>query len=116
VWDHEDDSDLATVQASPEGYLDFSNQAVNIAPRFTPAPGSHSFHYNGRYFKLERKKDTLANPGARAQGMPQYTNKETLVLSCPGRSPEPIKQLLQHAKEQYYESCRRTDRVRPAAA
>jgi chaperone BCS1 len=102
AWDKEDDSDLATVRVSPDGYLNFSNQPANAAPRFIPAPGLHSFRFSGRYFMLQRKQDTSVNPGGSARGKLQDKDKETLVLSCFGRSPEPIKQLLQHAKEQYY--------------
>ena len=102
AWDKEDDSDLATVRTSPNGYLNFSNQPANAAPRFIPALGLHSFWFRGHYFMLQRKQDTLVNPGDSAQGKPQYKDKEALVLSCFGRSPKPIKQLLQYAKEQYY--------------
>ena len=101
VWDEKDD-DLATIQVSPDGYLNFSHQAAKAAPRFTPAWGVHSFWFRRRCFMLRRKRDTLFNSGAGAQGMPQYKDNETLVLSCFGRSPESIKQLLQYAKEQYY--------------
>ena len=105
AWEEEDESDLTTARVSSDGsgvYLNFSNQEAKAAPRFTPALGLHSFWFRGRYFKLQRKQEPLFDPTAGSQGMPQFKDKETLVLSCFGRSPEPIKQLLQHAKEQYY--------------
>ncbi|KAK3897705.1 BCS1 N terminal-domain-containing protein [Staphylotrichum tortipilum] len=97
AWDEEDDSDLAT---TPDGYLNFSHQETKALPRFTPARGVHDFRFKGRTFCVERNRHSLFNPAAGAEGMPQY-KEETLVLSCSGRSPEPIKQLLQHAKEMY---------------
>ena len=105
AWDEEEESDLTTARVSPDGdsvYLNFSNQEAKAPPRFTPALGLHSFWFKGRYFKLQRKQETLFDASANAQGMSQYKDKETLVLSSFGRSPEPIKQLLQHAKEQFY--------------
>ncbi|KAK4097787.1 hypothetical protein N658DRAFT_433352 [Parathielavia hyrcaniae] len=107
AWDQEDESELMTARVSPDGhgiFLNFSNQEAEAAPRFTPAMGVHSFWFRGRYFKLQRRQESLFDPSAGANGMPQYKDKETLVLSVFGRSPEPIKQLLQHAKEQYYQS------------
>ncbi|KAK4104886.1 hypothetical protein N658DRAFT_419409 [Parathielavia hyrcaniae] len=105
AWEEEDESELQTARVSPDGsgiFLNFSNQEAQAAPRFTPAMGVHDFWFRGRYFKLHRKQESLFDPSAGANGMPQYKDKETLVLSCFGRSPEPIKQLLQHAKGQYY--------------
>jgi chaperone BCS1 len=105
AWEEEDESELMTARVSPDGqgiFLNFSNQEAKAPPRFTPAMGVHSFWFRGRYFKLQRRQESLFDPSAGANGMPQYKDKETLVLSVFGRSPEPIKQLLQHAKEQYY--------------
>ncbi|KAK4155471.1 BCS1 N terminal-domain-containing protein [Chaetomidium leptoderma] len=105
AWEDEDESELMTGRVCSDGsdvYLNFSSQEAKALPRFTPALGMHSFWFGGRYFKLQRKQEALFDPSGGAQGMPQYKDKETLVLSCFGRSPGPIKQLLQHAKEQYY--------------
>jgi chaperone BCS1 len=104
AWDEEDESDPMTARVSPDGkgILNFSNQEARAPPQFTPAMGVHSFWFRGRYFRLRRRQESLFDPSAGANGMPQYKDKETLVLSCFGRSSEPIKQLLQHAKEQYY--------------
>ncbi|KAH6641496.1 BCS1 N terminal-domain-containing protein [Chaetomium tenue] len=105
AWEEEDESELTTGWVSADGsdvFLNFSTQEAKAPPRFTPALGLHSFWWRGRYFKLNRKQESLFDPSAGATGMPQFKDKEILVFSCFGRSPEPIKQLLQHAKEQYY--------------
>ncbi|KAH6840918.1 BCS1 N terminal-domain-containing protein [Chaetomium sp. MPI-CAGE-AT-0009] len=105
AWEEEDESELMTGRVSADGsdvFLNFSTQEAKAPPRFTPALGVHSFWFRGRYFKLNRKQESLFDPSAGGNGMPQFKDKETLVFSCFGRSPEPIKQLLQHAKEQYY--------------
>jgi chaperone BCS1 len=75
--------------------LNFANQEAKSQPRFTPAIGSHNFWYKGRYFQLGRKEVTLYD---------EFTvkDRELLTLSCFGRSAEPIKKLIQNAKEHYY--------------
>ena len=105
AWEEEDESELMTGRVSADGsdvFLNFSTQEAKAPPRFTPALGLHSFWWRGRYFKLNRRQESLFDPSAGGNGMPQFKDKEILVFSCFGRSPEPIKQLLQHAKEQYY--------------
>ncbi|KAK3325291.1 BCS1 N terminal-domain-containing protein [Apodospora peruviana] len=103
AWDEEEDPDILSAPISADGtgvYLNFSNQEAKSPPRFIPAIGTHGFWHDGRYFSLHRKKEQLFDDGG-GGGM-QYKDKEYLMLSCFGRSPEPVKQLLQHAKEQYY--------------
>ncbi|KAJ4302172.1 hypothetical protein N0V88_002308 [Collariella sp. IMI 366227] len=107
AWEEEDESELKLTRVSPDGsnvFLNFSNQEAKAPPQFTPALGMHNFWFRGQYFTLQRKQEALFDENAGAHGMPQFKDKESLVLSCFGRSPEPIKQLLQHAKEQYYHS------------
>ncbi|KAL3422942.1 mitochondrial chaperone BCS1 [Phlyctema vagabunda] len=82
-------------------WLNFSNQEAKSLPRFTPALGSsHSFWHRGTYFTLKRKEvpfmDTLGG------GAATFKDKETLTLSCYGRSTEPIKKLIQHAKDHHH--------------
>ncbi|KAL2259919.1 hypothetical protein VTK26DRAFT_6242 [Humicola hyalothermophila] len=104
AWEEEEEAALVTEHVSADGsgvYLNFSNQEAKAAPRFTPALGHHSFWFRGRYFRLVRKQESLFD-GQGGWGAPQYKDKEILVISCFGRSPEPIKQLLKHAKEQFY--------------
>ncbi|KAL2166693.1 hypothetical protein VTG60DRAFT_2300 [Thermothelomyces hinnuleus] len=91
---------------SPDGSNCFnvSKREAKASLQFTPAMGVHSFWFRGRYFILERKQESVFNPTPGAHGMPRFENMERIVLSCFGRSPEPIKQLLQHVKERYYDS------------
>lgn len=105
AWEDVDESDLLTTKISADGsgiFLNFSNQEAKAPPRFTPAIGLHSFWFQGRYFRLHRKQETLFDEAGANRGGAQYKDKENLVLSCYGRSPDPIKSLLQYAKEQYY--------------
>jgi chaperone BCS1 len=104
AWEGEDEADVVATRISADGsgvYLNFSNQEAKAPPRFIPALGSHAFWHEGRYFRLHRKQESLYDEGAGGQ-MPQFKDKERLVISTLGRSPEPIKKLLKHAKEQYY--------------
>ncbi|OIW29586.1 hypothetical protein CONLIGDRAFT_334278 [Coniochaeta ligniaria NRRL 30616] len=104
AWEGEDEADVVATRISADGsgvYLNFSNQEAKAPPRFIPAIGTHGFWYEGRYYRLHRKQESLYDEGGNGQ-MPQFKDKEKLVISTIGRSPEPIKQLLQYAKEQYY--------------
>ncbi|KAM7219972.1 putative mitochondrial chaperone BCS1-B [Rhypophila decipiens] len=103
AWEEEDDSGIISAPISADGdgiYLNFSNQEAKSPPRFVPALGTHGFWHNGRYFRLHRKQESIFEEGGGS--MTAFKDKEYLMLSCFGRSPEPIKHLLQHAKEQYY--------------
>jgi chaperone BCS1 len=100
AWE-EDGSEPTTSRVSPDGtggYLNFSLQEAQAVPRFIPAMGRHCFRFRGGYFRLHRRQEMMFTKGG-FHGMPQ--DKETLVISCFGRSTEPIKRLLQHAREQY---------------
>ncbi|KAJ9142563.1 BCS1 N terminal-domain-containing protein [Coniochaeta hoffmannii] len=104
AWESEDEADVVATRISPDGsgvYLNFSNQEAKAPPRFIPALGTHGFWHEGRYYRLHRKQESLYDEGGSGQ-MPQFKDKERLVISTLGRSPEPIKKLLQYAKEQYY--------------
>lgn len=103
MWE-EDNAEITTARILADGSgvtLNFSNQEAKAPPRFTPAFGLHGFWFEGRYFKLHRKQESLYDDG-NMSGTPQFKDKEKLVITCYGRSPRPIKRLLAHAKEQYY--------------
>lgn len=112
-----DEADLFRTKISPDGEgvnLNFSNQESKCPPRFTPAIGLHNFWFRGKYFALSRQQETLHTDNS--WGSSQYRDRESLVLSCYGRSPEPIKRLLEHAKQEYYsEHNARTIVKRPAS-
>ncbi|RYP18586.1 hypothetical protein DL765_003871 [Monosporascus sp. GIB2] len=97
AWEDEDESNVARDQSGT--YLNFSNQEARSPPQFVPAIGLHNFWWRGQYFRLHRKRESFLDD---AGGGPTFKDKEDLVISCLWRSPEPIKQLLRHAKEQYY--------------
>lgn len=103
AWEEEDEADVLATRISPDGegvYLNFSNQEAKMPPRFVPALGVHGFWFEGHYFRLHRKQESfLEDSGSGGQ---TFKDKENLVISCLGRSPEPIKKLLRHAKESYY--------------
>ncbi|TVY39844.1 putative mitochondrial chaperone [Lachnellula subtilissima] len=81
-------------------WLNFSNQEAKSQPRFTPAIGSHNFWHNSTYFQLRRKEVSVLNE--LGGGATTFKDKEVLTLSCFGRSTDPIKALIQHAKEHYH--------------
>jgi len=81
-------------------WLNFSNQEAKSQPRFTPAIGSHNFWHKGTYFQLRRKEVSMFDE--LGGGAAAFKDKELLTLSCFGRSTEPIKKLIQHAKAHYH--------------
>lgn len=103
AWELEDTETEATLGVDPQGrirWLNFSNQEAKSEPRFTPAIGSHNFWHNGTYFQLKRKEVTVFDDASSGGAL---KDKEVLTLSCFGRSTEPIKQLIQHAKAHYHQ-------------
>ncbi|KAK1982686.1 BCS1 N terminal-domain-containing protein [Colletotrichum cereale] len=120
AWEEEEELEALqtrTVAGSGGGdteYLNFSNQEAKAPPRYVPAVGVHGFWYKGRYFRLHRKQQSVfdgeANYGT-------FRKEEDLIVSCFGRSPEPIKELLQFVKEFYYQDhYARTTIKRPSPA
>ena len=81
-------------------WLNFSNQEAKSQPRFTPAIGSHNFWFNGTFFQLRRKEVSFFDE--LGGGATAFKDKEVLTLSCFGRSTDPIKRLIQHAKQHYH--------------
>ncbi|PBP23149.1 hypothetical protein BUE80_DR005820, partial [Diplocarpon rosae] len=81
-------------------WLNFSNQEAKSQPRFTPAIGSHNFWHRGTYFLLKRREVAMFDE--LGGGAAAFKDKEVLTLSCFGRSTDPIKRLIQHAKGQYH--------------
>jgi chaperone BCS1 len=77
-------------------YLNFSNQEAKAPPRFIPNFGTHRFWHKGNLFTLHRIKNTYME-----QSSSTYVDREDLTLSCYGRTPRPIKNLLQEAKDFY---------------
>lgn len=111
--DEESESDLsAHAPIGPDGtgiYLNFSNQEAKMPPRFLPALGTHRFWFRGTFFWLDRARESFLDPGDGGAGPggglggAALKDRENLVISCLGRSPQPIKDLLRRAKEEYYD-------------
>ncbi|KAL2139224.1 hypothetical protein VTI28DRAFT_5484 [Corynascus sepedonium] len=111
-WEDEGGPDLKKTCVSPDGSnvgLNFSKRESTVPVRFMPAIGKHEFRFRGTRFALEKERVSLFNSNAGIHGM--FKEEERIVLSCFGRSPEPIKQLLQHAKEEYYNSHQAKTRI-----
>ncbi|ROT43690.1 hypothetical protein SODALDRAFT_327893 [Sodiomyces alkalinus F11] len=117
AWEDDDELEALQLRRIAGGgeakYLKFSNQRANAAPRFVPAVGLHGFWHKGRYFHLRRRQETFVDNNG-SQHMP-IGKEESLVISCFGRSPEPIKTLLRTVKQHYYsDHVARTTIKRPA--
>ncbi|KAG0646419.1 putative chaperone BCS1-B [Hyphodiscus hymeniophilus] len=98
-----EDTETPETKVDSEGnikWLNFSNQEAKSQPRFTPAIGSHNFWHRGTYFQLRRKEVAMFDD--LGGGSAAFKDKEVLTLSCFGRSTEPIKTLIQHAKAHFH--------------
>lgn len=103
AWEDEDEADVLATRISADGegvYLNFSNQEAKMPPRFVPALGTHGFWYQRNYFRLLRKQESFMEDSG--SGSQTFKDRENMTITCFGRSPEPIKRMLQVAKEQYY--------------
>lgn len=100
AWEDEDATNVSRDKTG--NYLNFSNQEARAPPRFIPAVGVHGFKWNGTRYRLHRKQESIFDDGP-STGL-SFKDKEDLIISCFGRNPKPIKELLRHVKEAYYDS------------
>jgi chaperone BCS1 len=107
----DEDDDDSNSEDGTSDYLNFSNFDARTPPRFVPSFGTHAFWHNGTYFRLTRVKNTVAGNGWSA-----FTEKEDIYVSCFGRSPAPIKKLLQDAKNLYHADHQRKTVIRRPAS
>jgi chaperone BCS1 len=71
---------------------------VRSQPRLTPAFGSHWLWNKWRYFRVKRQQLVIFE----SSGTASFKDQEVLTLSCFGQSIEPIRELLDYARLQYY--------------
>lgn len=74
---------------------DESNGAAKKQLQYTPSVGSHFFWYNGHLLLFERHENHERS------GYLTSSEREELSISCFGRNPRVIKELLIDAREQY---------------
>lgn len=74
---------------------DESNGAAKKQLQYTPSVGSHFFWYNGHILLFERHENHERS------GYLTSSEREELSISCFGRNPRVIKELLIDAREQY---------------
>jgi chaperone BCS1 len=92
-WMHdEEDEDAGSDDVLDEsGIFNYEKWASAIPPRYEPNYGSDVFHFQGRRFTFNREKKEKDKGSWSA-------NDETVVISCAGRSTQPIKELLNFIK------------------
>jgi mitochondrial chaperone BCS1 len=97
TWEQDEEYEMYASEKSKDGsaeFWNFSNYEAKAPPRFIPAYGTYSFWHNGCYFSFHRSRSCAMDIGST-----MIMDKEDVSLSCLGRSPEPIKRLLQEAKD-----------------
>lgn len=114
AWDDEADGvDIAGVDiadADEDAFLNFSNWEANVSLRYQPDFGRHRFWHHGSYFEFTREaKQTMDS----VYGI--ISTKETINLTCIGRSTQPIKDLIRECRDRHLDRGKlRTSVRRPA--
>lgn len=103
AWEEEEELEALQLRSIAGGgdakYFNFSNQRAKAPPRFVPAVGIHGFWSGRRYFRLHRRQQTVVDDQG---GNGRVEKEEMLVISCFGRSTDPIKALLRTVKDYHY--------------
>ena len=86
-------------ELDPTKLMNFSNWDAKVPPRFQPSYGVHRFFYKGRLFQLRRENKQVMRD-MRGVGM-SLRDEEIITLTCVGRSTQPIKNLIEVARDHY---------------
>ena len=97
AWDLVD-ADMGVPELDPNKLVNFSNWDAKVPPRFQPSFGSHHFFHKGRLFQLSRDIQQVMRDGWGGNVM---RNEEYITLTCVGRSAQPIKDLINVARDHY---------------
>ncbi|KAI9892433.1 MAG: hypothetical protein M1814_001390 [Vezdaea aestivalis] len=94
-------------------WLNHFDSDSKMPPRFEPDFGEHYFRHGGRFFFLSRThKSAFSSSWV---GGAVLSDKETVTLTCLGRSTEPIKQLLKEVTQSHTEKESAMTRIRRPA-
>lgn len=109
AWD--DEADGADVgDADEDALLNFSNWEANVSLRYQPHFGRHRFWHHGSYFEFTREAKQMMDS---VYGI--FSTKETIMLTCIGRSTQPIKDLIRECRDRHHDRGKlRTNVRRPA--
>lgn len=109
AWD--DEADGADVgDADEDALLNFSNWEANVSLRYQPHFGRHRFWHHGSYFEFTREAKQMMDS---VYGI--FSTKETIMLTCIGRSTQPIKDLIRECRDRHLDRGKlRTNVRRPA--
>lgn len=97
AWDLVD-GDMNVPELDPNKLVNFSNWDAKVPPRFQPSFGVHRFFHKGRLFQLERENRQVMRD---VWGGNALRNEENITLTCVGRSAQPIKDLIEVARDHY---------------
>lgn len=86
--DNEENDDVL----DESGMFNYEKWASGIPPRYEPNYGSDNFYFEGRRFTFERRRRENKNKAT------WKSENETVIISCAGRSTQPIKDLLNFVK------------------
>ncbi|KAL9098825.1 MAG: hypothetical protein Q9163_005580 [Psora crenata] len=104
------DDSLLNEQFNSLGLLNFSNWDAKTPPIFEPSYGKHWFFHQGRVFLFQRDQKPVMDSGC--GGYTTMQNDEYIVITCLGRSNEPVKMLIKEARDLYLSRQRSCTTVR----
>lgn len=98
--DDESGSEAEDEEEDGESFDDYWSRTINRDKykklRFTPSQGTHYFRHKGQYIAFSRERENSGKKSPFASVVP-----ERLYLSCAGRNPNAIKDLLTEAQRAY---------------
>jgi len=98
--DDESGSEAEDEEEEGESFDDYWSRTINRDKykklRFTPSQGTHYFRYKGQYIAFSREREDSGKKSPFASVTP-----ERLYLSCAGRNPTIIRELLAEAQRAY---------------
>lgn len=97
AWDLVD-GDMNVPELDPNKLVNFSNWDAKVPPRFQPSFGVHRFFYKGRLFQLKRENKQVMRD---VWGGSALRDEENITLTCIGRSTQPLKGLIEVARDHY---------------
>ena len=97
AWDLVD-GDAGMPDLDSNKLVNFSNWEAKVPPKFQPSFGVHRFFHQGRLFHLTRENKQVMRDGSRGISVRE---EENIALTCAGRSAQPIKDLINIARDHY---------------
>ena len=83
----------------PNSLIHFGNIDARVPAKYAPSYGRHFFFHNGNFLQFERSvKQVMSSSWAGSM----IRDDEDIILTCVGRSTQPLKNLITEAREAFF--------------